>query len=392
MDAVSQPMTQGGYYQVPGVTGLTPQRMAESGLINPAEAANLSNYLMTIDFGSLGNTPQFARPQPDEEVAPPQPTQQFDPEAIGSEQGPTTEPVSSLKPSSLLKLLVGVAGLFGEDSASSEARGIYEAEYANDVERRQAYLDYANRVFGAIPEIADAYDPKAYSELTQFGRVEIDPATGQARFVPNDEAQASIDQLIDAADKVVDQILGTDTSKMSAEEFEKSLATLQASRDKNFNKLMRVLYARGLLGLATYGEAFENPFTGRTESYQLAEGQAANPYMAAYQSGIERENAELAGMSMNSADDFIDQLVGQSTNLSGQLGASSGNMLDAILGARGRYGDIVAAGQGRGNALAQLLQSPAGLFGGDAAAALAAEDYMSEEERRRLLAMMQGGI
>jgi hypothetical protein len=299
-------------------------------------------------------------------------------------------PFSDIKPSTVLKLAVALGGLLGGDAAGDEARAVYEAEYANDEARRQAYLDYSNRILAAIPEIADAYDPDAYREIGQFGTVEIDPETGEARFVPTAEGQKSIDDLINAADNVIDQILETDTSKLSAEEFQKAMTELQGKRDQDFAKLMRVLYARGMLGLATYGEAFDNPFTGRTESYQLEEGQAANPYLAALQSGVERENAELAGLSMNQAEDFIDQLLSQSTDLTGQLGARGGNMLDAILGARGRYGDIVSSGQARGNALAQLLQSPAGMFGGNAASALAAEDYMSEEERKRLLAMLEG--
>jgi hypothetical protein len=366
--------------------------------IVPRQEAAASDWLGSVTNNlapSISGEEMFVPPK--EEA--PAPTAEQPPiaESISGEETFVEEPqkektpFSSLKPSTILKMAVGLAGLLGNDADGDEARAVYEAEYANDEARRQAYLDYANRIFASIPGIADAYSPDAYREIGQFGTVEIDPETGEARFVPNAEGQSSLDSLIGAADKVIDQILDTDTSKLSAEEFEKAITELQGKRDADFAKLMRVLYARGMLGLATYGEAFENPFTGRTESYQLEDGQAANPYMASYLSGIERENAELAGKSMNSAEDFVDQLLSQSTDLTNQLGARSGNMLDAILGARGRYGDITAAGQSRGNALAQLLQSPAGMFGGNAAAALAAEDYMSEEERRRLLAMLEGG-
>lgn len=302
-----------------------------------------------------------------------------------------------VKPGTIIRTAMRVLAMLGgskavNDAMVGEADAIVNATYRTEAERRQAYLDYANRVFASIPEIADAYTPDFFAENSSMGRVEIDPATGEARYIITPEGQKSLDGMMNAADRAIDQILETDTSKLSETEFQKKVEALRGKRDADLAKLMRIMYARGMLGLATYQTGFTNPLTGRMEGYQLGEGQEANPYLAAYQAGVERENAELASKSLNDAQDFIDSLVANGTGSMEGLGRASTNMIDAILGARSRYDARNAGEQERGNALAQLLQSPAGLFGDRVTEAdlLAAEGATADSERRRMLEMMGG--
>jgi hypothetical protein len=397
----------------------TPENEFAYGLFNkefsPAPGANSTPFVPFMFYEDAPALSDFVGPpliDPNERLVDelfPAPAERatsenlFTPDADVATPAPAPSPAKGgawydvLKPGAILGLAMRIAPMFMDRAETVEADAIVNGEYANENARRQAYLDYANRVFGSIPEVADAYQPRFFSENSNMGRIEIDPETGEIRYVMSDEGRAAVDSMLSAADATISRLLDTDVTALSEAEFAKKVEALREKREADFSKLMRLLYARGMLGVATYGEAGTNLITGRTEAYDLEEGQEANPYLAAYQSAIERENAALAGKSMDDAQDYLDSLLGQSSDAVKQLGARSNSVLDAILGARGRYGANVAAGQARGNALASLLSSPASLFGDrarveDIVASLAQKPTLDEEERRRLLLMMQGGF
>jgi hypothetical protein len=397
----------------------TPENEFAYGLFNkefsPAPGANSTPFVPFMFYEDAPALSDFVGPpliDPNERLVDelfPAPAERatsenlFTPDADVATPAPAPSPAKGgawydvLKPGAILGLAMRIAPMFMDRAETVEADAIVNGEYANENARRQAYLDYANRVFGSIPEVADAYQPRFFSENSNMGRIEIDPETGEIRYVMSDEGRAAVDSMLSAADAAISRLLDTDVTALSEAEFAKKIEALREKREADFSKLMRLLYARGMLGVATYGEAGTNLITGRTEAYDLEEGQEANPYLAAYQSAIERENAALAGKSMDDAQDYLDSLLGQSSDAVKQLGARSNSVLDAILGARGRYGANVAAGQARGNALASLLSSPASLFGDrarveDIVASLAQKPTLDEEERRRLLLMMQGGF
>jgi len=219
-----------------------------------------------------------------------------------------------------------------------------------------------------------------------YGTVVIDPRTGEARFSWTPEGEKLVNQLLESANATITQIMGADPDRMSQEQFEATVNSLEAQRDERYTKLIRALYTRGLLGLSTYGEAFENPFTGEMESYQLEEGQSANPYMAAFFSGIERENSDIARQKMEEAQRYLDSLYGSNRDIFDQLMKQHEGSLGTIFGGLNQLKTAGEREAAEANALGQLLRARgAGLqMSPEQLWSLLSDETVSDADKRRL--------
>jgi hypothetical protein len=332
----------------------------------------------------LAVDPETGLPVVDQQGAEPLDAPQAEPETAVEAAGGGKNPLTSIAPKMLLQLALKLMGGKGGNQAiERQLREVTEREYATDEERRGAYMAYAQSLMDFIPSVDEAFALDPANANTAFGNVFVDPATGEVRYELEPGTQAYYDALMSKANEAMDQLLGADTQKMTAEEFDKAVKTLESKREADFAKLTRILYARGLLGLITYQGSAQNLITGREESYALGEGQGANPYIASYLAGIERENRELANQSRASSESYLQQLMNHSGGMLGKAVDVSNDMLRAALGLgesvdaaseakqrkmRGLYG--LLAGPGGANA-ARLLGS---LPGDRVASALADAD------------------
>lgn len=313
------------------------------------------------DAATLGGYVGFDAEVPTEDVAP---TDNAPAEEAAAEEKAAGKksPVSAKTILTAAKALLPL--LAGDQEASSAARGarrVIEREYANEGERQTAYAEYAAQLLSFLPEIEKlGLDPATLRGA--FGEAYVDPETGEVGYRMTAEGQQIYDQMMDAANNALSTALGTDVTKLSEERFNAAMEKLQSKRDADFAALSRALYARGLLGLMTYQEAGVDLLTGQTEAWDLAEGQGANPYMAAYQARVARENADIARGSMNESEAYVESLLNHAGGLLGRGQDIAGGARAALddLGVYVDENDELKRGKMRG--LYSQLVGPGGAY------------------------------
>jgi hypothetical protein len=326
--------------------------------LDPGFAEYLGTAPAAVGPGAEVPTEDVEAPvEPDAEAPAEEPSKAESPEkAKGS------KPISAKTLLSAAKALLPL--LAGDQEASSAARGarrVVEREYANEGERQTAYAEYAAQLLAFLPEIEKlGLDPATLRGA--FGEAYVDPETGEVGYRMTAEGQRIYDQMMDAANNALSTALGTDVTKLSEERFNAAMEKLQSKRDADFAALSRALYARGLLGLMTYQEAGVDLLTGQTEAWDLAEGQGANPYMAAYQARVARENADIARGSMDESEAYVESLLNHAGGLLGRGQDIAGGARAALddLGVYVDENDELKRGKMRG--LYSQLVGPGGAY------------------------------
>jgi hypothetical protein len=339
----------------------------------------------------------LTRQAPDALGATEQPVEAEQPAPAPEEQPVTTGGVTAGDLFKYAKLAYGLYQQLGGGSGGDVARraqAVVDKQYANEQERSAAYSTYAQELLGFIPSVSEAYALDPQNVHTAFGDTFVDPNTGEVRYQLSPGTQEYYDALMQSANDTLSQALGTDVDALTEKEFNKAIEQLQGKRDKDLAAITRALYARGLLGLLSYQGSGKNLLTGETESWQLEEGQGANPYFAAYEAQIARENADLAKQSRDEADNFVQQLLNHSGGLLGQAQDIDNGMLGALFDS-GEYTDEFGeVKQRRARGLYDLIAGPEGAFlsqltgmlpAGKAAAALAGQQSAEDIRRNAIL-------
>jgi hypothetical protein len=324
------------------------------------------------------------------------------PAAPATESKPENQPLTEggVTAGDLFKYAKLAYGLYqqlsggGGGDVARRTQAVVDKQYANEQERSAAYSAYAQELLGFIPSVSEAYAMDPQNVRTAFGDTFIDPNTGEVRYQLTPGTQEFYDALMQNANDTLSQALGTDVDALTEKEFNKAIEQLQGKRDKDLAAITRALYARGLLGLMSYQGSGKNLLTGETESWQLAEGQGANPYFAAYEAQIARENAELAKQSRDDADNYVQELLNHSGGLLGQAQDIDEGMLSALFNA-GEYTDEFGeVKQRRARGLYDLIAGPDGAFlsqltgmlpTGKAAAALVGQQSAEDIRRNAIL-------
>jgi hypothetical protein len=166
-------------------------------------------------------------------------------------------------------------------------------------------ISLSQRLLGMMGDSPEAAEAKRLMRETDA----IDPKDREA-----------IRRNVETANKLIEELMGADIEDLTAEEFSKRIEMLQSKRAKDFAKLVAALYARGQLGLSNYGEAGVDEVTGAQETYDLADGEAANPFLAARHAGLAREDAAIASSSRADVNEYLDTLLRQITSLVGPGG------------------------------------------------------------------------
>lgn len=117
------------------------------------------------------------------------------------------------------------------------------------------------------------------------------------------------DQAMSGASGMLSQAGSMNPDQFAADRFKANQALVQPVQDRDLDSFMRMLRAKGQLGMANYNPGVE----GITPN-----GTAMNPQLAAFFAARNAATAKAANASMQQGQDYLDNLVRRSGMLSGQ--------------------------------------------------------------------------
>ena len=122
------------------------------------------------------------------------------------------------------------------------------------------------------------------------------------------------DQSMGAAQGMMTQAGTFDPQAHAAERFNAQQALMKPVQDKQLADLLRVLHAKGQLGMGTYNAGLEG---GTTDA-----GMLMNPKMAAFFAAQNAQRSKDAYGALDQGQAYLDKLLNRSSNLQKQAGAT----------------------------------------------------------------------